>query len=847
MKAIIVTAFLSVMACPGIYAQTLSDASFGATVYAQQSMANNDTPAYMVEWAAKTNGAAVSNDKADIANHVTTLNIDASAIGGTVSSVSVYAHSKAAIAGALMYNGATSAISMPAGTPVSAYASSGQSDVVTVVGTDKTCKAYLLPVALKGGVKVTVRTDDGKFYSQDFTEDIAAGATKTLALTNVAANNLWMATIPGNTYFSFVSTPGAHDAATSGVTGITASYAKCQGEDIATLLANGVRAFDLRPNYKNNSEITSDNLYIYHGTYNTNVKYVDAMKALVDFVKANPSEAVSVVMVKEAGSGNKDRSDEMWSVINACHSSYSDYMKLLDHSYYTLDDFRGKICYVNRTGTDCINAVRITNWPDNGNVTDYSSAIGNTCFANIQDMYNSNGNTKQEEIMSMLQKSSENKEKKNFHYNFCSSAYKAFGSAPATYAKATNPVITAYLNEGNISGSAGYVYADYIGSQNNGGAALLSAIVCQNYRYVYNGMSADGAQQNGANWDLTLGSDFCWTKKGNWADAYGTQNGEMHVTENYAGWGSIEQTDFALTRKVMLAPGAYRLQGYALYRDGATGGAKLVAKAGSTTLGSVNVAAMTSLSSSEAGEGGSADLRKAANSFVGDAYLNTMTFTLAAPAEVTVGFEGKHTATKQWFVAGPVSIERIDGVTRTVAEGCYGTVCVPYICHAEGAVMYDAQMSSDGSSVVLSEATELEAGKAYIYKAEEDSQIFSYSEGELVSSPDESGMLKGTFESVQAPVGSYVLQTQDGVQAFYVVVDGQQPILSPYRAYIGADKVQPAESKCISICEDSKTTAVRALNAIISGRARIYDLNGRELKSLQKGVNIVDGVKVWVK
>lgn len=835
------------MACPGIYAQTLSDASFGATVYAQQSMANNDTPAYMVEWAAKTNGAAVSNDKADIANHVTTLNIDASAISGTVSSVSVYAHSKAAIAGALMYNGATSAISMPAGTPVSAYASSGQSDVVTVVGTDKTCKAYLLPVALKGGVKVTVRTDDGKFYSQDFTEDIAAGATKTLALTNVAVNNLWMATIPGNTYFSFVSTPGAHDAATSGVTGITASSSKCQDMTIEQLLKAGVRAFDIRPGYYYTTNITADNLYIYHGQVSTNVLYKDAMKTLADFVKDNPSEAISIVMVKEnckptLGLTGKwtDRSSEMWAVVNAVQEQYKAYMKVLDHSYYTLDDFRGKICYVNRTGTSVPYTTQITNWPDNGTVSDYSCVAG-LCNANVQDAYNSNRENKQNAVKDMLQLSSGNTRFKNMHYNYCSSA-----NSPATYAKATNPVITAYLNEGNISGPAGYVYADYIGSQNNGGAALLSAIVCQNYRYVYNGMSADGAQQNGTNWDLTLGPDFCWTKKGNWADAYGTQNGEMHVTENYAGWGSIEQTDFALTRKVMLAPGAYRLQGYALYRDGATGGAKLVAKAGSTTLGSVNVAAMTSLSSSEAGEGGSADLRKAANSFVGDAYLNTMTFTLAAPAEVTVGFEGKHTATKQWFVAGPVSIERIDGVTRTVAEGSYGTVCVPYICHAEGAVMYEAQMSSDGSSVVLSEATELEAGKAYIYKAEEGSQIFSYREGGFVSSPDESGVLTGVFESVQAPVGSYVLQTQDGVQAFYIVADGKQPTLSPYRAYIGADKMQPADAKSINLFEGD-ATAIDALNALATGNARIYDLNGRELKSLQKGVNIVNGVKVWVK
>lgn len=588
-----------------------------------------------------------STGMANVKSRLTTLTIDASAITGAVKSISVYALGKEAISGPVIIDGGN--VTTPAGSAPSAYASSGQSDVVMVSGGSKTCTAYLLPVNLTKGVKVTVQTEDGKFYSQDFTESIAAGATKSLTVTNTTANNLWMATIPGNTYFSFLSTPGAHDAATSGVTGLSAGASKCQGEDIPTMLANGVRAFDLRPNYKNSSTITADNLYIFHGTTNTNVKYVDAMKTLVDFVKANPSEAISVIMVKEAGSGNTDRSTEMWSVLNACHSGYSAYMKLLDHSYYTLDDFRGKICYINRTGTECTNTTRITNWPDDNNITNYSAAIGGTCFANIQDKYNTNGTAKQNEIKSMLQMSSNNTEKKYFYYNFCSSAYKVFGNNPSGYAKETNPAITKYLNDGNIAGPTGYLYADFIGSSSNG-VALLTAIINQNYSYAYNGRAA-GDELTGENWDLAEGSNVIWTKRGNWADGYGAAS-DMHVTENYAGWGSLEQTDFALTRDVVLPAGSYTLSGYALYRDGSS--AKFVAKSGSEILGSVTVAPMTSISGV-----GSNDLEKAANAFTGDNYLHTLSFTLAEPTMVTVGYEGRHSALKQWFVAGPVTLEKV--------------------------------------------------------------------------------------------------------------------------------------------------------------------------------------------
>lgn len=475
--------FLSL--CSG--AQTTENVSFTALVYAEQLMSENASSTYMLKTATDAAGNAVARSEANIDGKVTTLDIDMSAIEGEVKSVSICSLKKTVIAGPFKYDAATDKTTNQTGKAPTIYCNNMRSDVVTVVGTDKKCRAYLLPTTVKGGIVVTVRTGNDELLSQTFSDEIGGGSTIELTVDAPTATNLWMATIPGNTYFSFVSTPGAHDAATSGVGGWGSEYAKCQGEDIETLLKNGVRAFDLRPNYMNNNAITSDNLYIYHGTYNTNVRYVDAMQTLVNFVKDNPSEAISVVMVKEKGEGNTDRSSEMWSVINACHNQHSTYMKLLNSATLMLDDFRGKICYLNRTGTECNNTVRITNWPDDGNVTNYSSAIGTACAANIQDKYNQNGSSKQNEVKSMLEISSQNTAKKNYHFNFTSSAYKLFGSAPATYASQTNPVIANYLNEGNIEGPTGYVYGDFMGSTSNGGKELLQAIVNQNYRYAFKG------------------------------------------------------------------------------------------------------------------------------------------------------------------------------------------------------------------------------------------------------------------------------------------------------------------------------------------------------------------------
>lgn len=650
-QAVNPTSFAATVRAEQLTADNVGPTSFAATVCAEQLMADNVSPAYMVGWAKDVKGQDIPAAQAPIASHVTSLLIDASDVPGTVGSIAVYAAGKEAIAGPMVFDGEH--VDVLQGGSASVYASSGQSDVVLVKGESKTCTAYLLPVDLPQGVMVTVHTTDGKYYSQSFSQPISGGASLPLKVTVTTASQLWMATLPGNTYLSYVSTPGAHNACTSGLIGAS----ECQGESLEGMLANGVRAFDLRPNYNNSTTITADNLYIAHGATATKVKYVDAIKTLADFVRAHPSEAVSVVMVKENGPGNQDRSAEMWAVMNACHSEYADCMKLLDHSYYTLDDFRGKICYINRTGTECTNTTRITGWPDDNTVSDYACRIGGTCYANVQDMYNTSGEAKYSAIEAMLQRSSQNTEKKNFHYNFCSTAWSLLGSNPATYAKATNLEIAQYLNAGSIAGPTGYVYADFISSSAHNGTALLSAIVEQNYRYAYQGRTKEDLSATDANWDLSLGSDVAWTKGGNWADSYGTQNGEVHVTENYAGYWSQEQTDFSLLRSVMLPAGTYRLSGYGLYRDGTPGSTKMVAKVGDRTVGSVDVAPLTALSTV-----GANDLEKAANSFTGNEYLNTLYFVLPSPAEVTMGYEGRHTGMRQWFVAGPMCYERIDRV-----------------------------------------------------------------------------------------------------------------------------------------------------------------------------------------
>lgn len=214
---------------------------------------------------------------------------------------------------------------------------------------------------------------------------------------------------------------------------------------------------------------------------------------------------------------------------------------------------------------------------------------------------------------------------------------------------------------------------------------------------------------------------------------------------------------------------------------------------------------------------------------------------VAEDADITLTSEGSSASGVDFFYIQKLAPAAI---SRTTATDKYGTICAPFAAKVEGANVYSASINDDKTAVVLTEETEMVAGKPYIYQATADAQTFSYVSGDIVSEPDANGPLTGALVPTQVPVGSYVMQTQNGVQAFYVVVEGKQPTISPYKAYL---TVPATEAKMISFGEDSDATAIKALDAITSGNAKIYDLNGRELKSLQKGVNIVNGVKVLVK
>lgn len=201
------------------------------------------------------------------------------------------------------------------------------------------------------------------------------------------------------------------------------------------------------------------------------------------------------------------------------------------------------------------------------------------------------------------------------------------------------------------------------------------------------------------------------------------------------------------------------------------------------------------------------------------------------------------------------NVEYVSEYTRSTKANKFGTICLPYSYMPTNATLYSVDKVGD-TSVTLTAVTMGSANTPYIYQATEDAPNFNFdaattklSDESLSEAPtDENGYLTGSFYdgTTYAPADSYVLQTQDGEQAFYKVESDKTISILPHRAYLTTSLSNAALRIGLSD-EEGTPTAVDAIRSLTGDNPVIYDLNGRRLQTLQKGINIVNGVKVYVK
>lgn len=125
-------------------------------------------------------------------------------------------------------------------------------------------------------------------------------------------------------------------------------------------------------------------------------------------------------------------------------------------------------------------------------------------------------------------------------------------------------------------------------------------------------------------------------------------------------------------------------------------------------------------------------------------------------------------------------------------------------------------------------------------------QIIGYKSGAKTTSQTV-GLLTGVLEegTVYVPSGSYILSKYNDRFAFYKVVGDNVKVAQQYRCYLTNPTLTAVSAFYLN--GEGETTGINALLNGNNGETEIYDLSGKRLNHLQKGINIVNGQKVLVK
>lgn len=125
-------------------------------------------------------------------------------------------------------------------------------------------------------------------------------------------------------------------------------------------------------------------------------------------------------------------------------------------------------------------------------------------------------------------------------------------------------------------------------------------------------------------------------------------------------------------------------------------------------------------------------------------------------------------------------------------------------------------------------------------------QIIGYKKGAETTNQTV-GLLTGVLEegTVYVPSGSYILSKYKDRFAFYKVDGENVKKAQQYRCYL--TNPAPTAVSAFYLNGEGETTGINALLNGNNGETEIYDLSGKRLNHLQKGINIVNGQKVLVK
>lgn len=199
------------------------------------------------------------------------------------------------------------------------------------------------------------------------------------------------------------------------------------------------------------------------------------------------------------------------------------------------------------------------------------------------------------------------------------------------------------------------------------------------------------------------------------------------------------------------------------------------------------------------------------------------------------------------FVANEVTY------TTTISAAGYATLCLPFDCSVpDGLTAYKLE-SIKGKEIIGVEVDMLEADKPVLLKGEQGEYTFSATDVSISADGSmANGVLKGVYSRQNVEAKNYVLQIHDNEPAFYIVAEGKEPIINPFRAYMTAVSLT-ANLFTLKIVDRSEIDGLQ--DAVEDGTSVVeeyYNIYGVRLSVPERGVNIVrksngDIKKIFVK
>ena len=185
--------------------------------------------------------------------------------------------------------------------------------------------------------------------------------------------------------------------------------------------------------------------------------------------------------------------------------------------------------------------------------------------------------------------------------------------------------------------------------------------------------------------------------------------------------------------------------------------------------------------------------------------------------------------------------------TRTIEAGKYGTICLPFAPDAaslENYTFFTMESAADGVINFVEEEAPV-ANTPYIYCLNAGKEATAITGGATVVSATTTDVvagdwtMKGSFtnQSIDATAGNYY-----GLSSGTIVKANKTLTVKPYRAYFTSATGESAVA--LRITRGDETTGITTADLDVQPATVIYDLAGRRVEKMEKGIYIVNGKKV---